>query len=167
MTMDEMLVEHCEHVMKSGFSMVHIIPTDNTPSYTYTIGLGVNPRYQGCDFVIVALPPLVAAQTLTNLYQEYISVGIKVSDGQVLHELANVPVIVRQIYKDVNIFGLGTRVSNLLRQMVDLEPQDNYPMMQLCWPDEAGKYCWEAGYDTGELRQSLITEDWTLNRIHN
>jgi hypothetical protein len=149
-----MCADIIERIMRIGWTMMFIMKTEDQPSYVYTVGLGVNPRHQGHDFVISGMPAPLAVATMEALYTNYIVPGIRINDGQKLLHVANVPVIAKVLPNNLQCFGMGIRVSNLLREMVGLSPVDEYPMIQLCWPDKNDKYCWEKEYIKGKANRT-------------
>ncbi|WP_395000841.1 DUF4262 domain-containing protein [Acinetobacter sp.] len=161
-------MKNIELVMKYGWVMMGIISTNTTPAYVYTVGFGVNPRFQGYDYVVVGMPASLAAATMAAatidaLYRNYLIPGIKITNDYVINEIANVPVIAKVLPKDLPCFGMGITVSNILREMVGMTPTEDYPMIQLCWPDKNGKYCWEPDYikyNISHRSQKLMTHNW-------
>jgi hypothetical protein len=135
---DEKLLSN---VRKYGCHIVTIWADEIGPLYTFSIGLFLN--YKQPEVIIFGLEPETAS-ILINDIRDLAASGERFFAGDRTDKLLmgndacfiEVPVNAYPDYLGIAIW--------FYRSMT--EP---FPCVQLVWPDRAGKFPWQAGYDSG------------------
>lgn len=103
MNLDDIWRLMLERVNANRFTMQHVMPTESTPSMTYTIGMAGSGFP---DFVIVGVPSVVAATLLSTIARRVLEAKCAPSDGQVFDDVANFPLKV--VYsQEPNAYGIN------------------------------------------------------------
>jgi len=121
-----------------GWSAIAIDPDDEGPPYVFTVGFYYS--YGHPEVVIMGMEHQVAHQFLQVMALE-IQEGKRYEDGHADTELASLPMAFRSVALEHYRGYLGYCLwfyQNL---------PDPFPTVQLVWPDRAGKFPWDDGYE--------------------
>jgi hypothetical protein len=137
-------------IKKAGFAFLSIGQDGNTPPFAYTVGIT---ETYGCSELIIFGVGQNVADAVFNGLVEKIKSGKRFNDGDIVSELLNMPVAIKSLSKEVarpfflNVSSRykGTKHTPTFQQMV--------------YPDRAGKFPWETGYDEG--MRPIQLELWT------
>lgn len=100
-----------------------------TPGFVYTTGIHAGLGHP--ELVITALPPQDAHAILASA-RERIACGIPLGDGELHEQIANMPLLVRDLPRRATALCFG--VTDAVTGHSDI------PYRQLVWPDPAGHY---------------------------
>lgn len=146
MDLDDFMASVATNIDIHGVHLTGVFPTsaDSDIPFTYTTGLAE----RGLPEVLVStLPHEVAATILNNVARKAIA-GEQLSPGLRDDLVAGYPAWLVEA-TDVSDFGVARRrLWALGRDPLTLRG------LQLCWPDTAGLFPWQDGYDVG-CRQPL------------
>ena len=132
---DEKLLSDIE---KYGWHVVGVFEEENSPGFTFTVGLYY--QFEHPEILIMGLPQQTAHALLTTAV-EMIREGFRFEPGQLYPELANFPFAVAPIHLDHYKEHLGYGIW-FYRSL-----SEPFPAIQLIWPDKAGFYPWQEGYE--------------------
>jgi hypothetical protein len=114
--------------------------TPPLPTWAYTIGLLMG--FGRPEIIAVGLPTNVAAALLNDLGERISHGGAQFSDGQVVDDVANFPVVFRRVHPSRFAFWLGRGLQYTLEH-----DHSSYAALQMVWPDPQGFFPWEPGFD--------------------
>lgn len=142
-----------DDVEQHGLHIVTVPEDEEGPGFAFSVGLWEN--FEHPEVILFGLPPDVAIDLLNGLADE-VDDGKQFVDGT-KHDglLANYPVrfvaVPREQYRDF----LGTA-----RWAYE---SDDFPAVQLVWPDKQGRWPWDAGVREAfrELQPVLGRKDAT------
>jgi hypothetical protein len=124
-------------VAEYGWHVV-MVNSERSPDWAYSIGLWHT--YRSSELAVAGLP-LDNAMTLINQIGDRIKAGVSLKDGDRLDDLltSDLDVACRTIdegwYRP--LFG----------QAIDFSMAPPLPFLQVVWPDRAGRFPWEEGFD--------------------
>ena len=108
----------------------------STPLYVHTVGLHTEKLP---EFIIMGLPTSIAEHLLNDLTAKTISESTKYKHGQVIKQIANTPLIAIKVSED--------NKNKYAKQAYNYYFNWKFKLLQLVYPDKAGIYPWESGYD--------------------
>ena len=136
----------------NGYTAVHVFDNETGNCFTYTIGLYKN--YGHPELIAVGLP----AQTTDSFFETLagrIKQGETISIGTPHHDLirSNLPIYFLPV--------APVHYPDYLIQATHYNQTEDYPCLQLLWPDSAGKMPWEPTFDPrfAQLQTLLVTTD--------
>jgi hypothetical protein len=144
---DAVLSQQHEHIDRVGWSVMAVVPTDDDPDppFAYTVGLT---EHDFPELIIAGLPPDTAHALLNDLARRVYDRAVRFAHGQRLGDLliGYIAVIVDgpatgPLYPGAAYAQYGT---------------DRVRLQQVVWPDPAGRFPWEPGYDRDQFPQPLI-----------
>lgn len=117
-----------------GYTMVPVLhdPETGMPEYIYTVGLQ---ETMGKPDLIMFGVPIATAFELLKIIVQSMRDGMELSEGARLEEVGNLPLAVRTTDERCEAF-----VSQRLND-------DAPAYWQIVWPDQAGVFPWEPGFD--------------------
>jgi hypothetical protein len=124
-------------MIQAVFGDPHAMPP--LPGWAYTIGLLTG--FGRPEIIAIGLPSDVGAALLNDL-GERIRNGERFSDGQVVDELANFPVVFRRVDPSRLAFWLGRGVQYAFEHGIT-----EFAALQLVWPDPKGRFPWDHRFD--------------------
>lgn len=137
-------------IQKAGFAFLSIGTDGKTPPFSYTVGMT---ETYGCPELIIFGVGQNVADAVFNGMAGKIKSGERFSDGDLVHELLNVPVAVKSVSSEIaKPFAL-----NVVSRYKGTKHAPAF--QQIVYPDQSGKYPWENGYDDG--RRRIQSELWT------
>lgn len=125
-------------VSEFGWHVVGIHEEENSPRFAFSVGLYY--QYLHPEMMIMGLPHEVAHKLLANV-QGIIQQGGSIQAWNAVNEVANFPLMAVPIHLNHYKEHLGYAMW-FYRSL--LEP---FPAIQLVWPDKAGVFPWQEGYD--------------------
>jgi hypothetical protein len=150
--MAELLEEQKANIERVGWAAVGVFPTTHdppeTPHFTYSVGF--HETLDLPEVIVFGLGAETGHSLLADVYErgkagETFEPGVRY-DGF----LVDYPVEFREV-------AAPRRPLNMAR--AHYRP-DDFPAMQLCWPDKAGRFPWEDGYDLPPHVQPLASGEW-------
>lgn len=126
-------------VREHGCHIIRVFAEDTGPDFAYSIGMYLN--FEQPEVIIFGLPAKTA-HTILNDICEHAARGSRFSAGDRTDELlkgldvcfTEVPLELYPEYLGFALWFYGSL-------------PDPFPAIQLVWPDRAGKFPWEPGYD--------------------
>lgn len=131
-----------EHITRFGVHVTAVVGKDE-PGFTYTTGLAEQAQP---EVLVATLVPTIACEILNQL-------ATKVRGGSGLHAgsrddlLEGFPAYLLPI-TDLAVLSIARMRAELVGVHVTA--------LQLCWPDIAGRFPWQAGYDGQRCPQRLF-----------
>lgn len=124
---------------ETGVHVVHVEGEDGKPGFSYTVGLWYS--FEQPEVIVFGLPEQVAAELFDAIADEA-SEDKKFRDGE-RHEglLVSYPVRFVAVPKVDHTLFLG--------QAQWAYEGDDFPCVQLVWPDKQGRWPWEPGVRQG------------------
>lgn len=119
-----------ELIAKHGHMIQSILPSENSPSWSYTIGLA---RTLGFEIVVFGLPQDVASSLLNPLAERLRAQPIH--DGEPIERIANTPLRL--------LTCAGTASQLRVATALGMAPER---VRVLQWPDTAGRFPGDPGY---------------------
>ncbi|HWW24682.1 MAG TPA: DUF4262 domain-containing protein [Caulobacter sp.] len=141
-------------VREHGWFRTSVFDDDDGPGFSYTTGfwLGVTAP----EVIVFSLKSEIAHAVLWDVYRD-IRAGTVFPTGQRLpNVLGNVEAVLLPVAKPAYRDYLGWS-----RWFYG---GDDWPCVQLVWPDARGKFPWEAGYEErfAKSQPNLTSQDWPL-----
>lgn len=136
-----------------GWHVVGIEEDDEGPPYAFSVGLFHT--FEHPEIIIFGLNHEVAANLINNI-GEQIRNGVRYIEGEESeHIVEGYAVAFRHVPK--------TSYRQLVGYARWFYRSDDFPALQCIWPDPAGRFPWQEGYDHGFLsRQPLLEKvDWS------
>lgn len=137
-------------VRREGFAFLCIGQDVDAPPYAYTVGLT---ETYGCPELLIFGVGQQTAGPVFHAVVDKIKAGARFSNGDVLLDVLSVPCAMKAVSAEAALpFAL-----NVASRYKDTAQVPAF--QQLVYPDKAGVFPWEAGYDKGLKR--IQTELWT------
>lgn len=135
-----------EHVEEHGWTLQSVFGSEETPPFTYTIGLSAT--YGHPEVYVCGLPHEIAQQLLATVCQR-VAAGERFETPKIDTELANMPAAFRPV-RDQEVEDNSAIGQDVLEQ--------TFSAVQLFWPDPAGNMPWDTGCDVkmAEAQLSLL-----------
>lgn len=132
-----------------GWAVMHVLPTDDDPDTTtpfaYTVGLSA---HDDPELLIAGLPPEVAHGLLNDLAGRVYDRAERFTHGQRIDDL---------IAGYDAVLVEGAPIDELLPGVaIARYGRDQVRLQQVVWPDQQGRFPWDAGYDVDPRIQPLI-----------
>jgi len=127
-----------DDIIRSGFSIVSVFASNNTPSYAYTIGL--HETYNHPEIIVLGLPAQSSHRAITNAVESILDGGKKISTGINYKGIANADVVfnmVSDFYKNEYAFLAIDYYDSL----------EGVEFIQMLWPDQEGCFPFEFDFD--------------------
>jgi hypothetical protein len=125
------------HVKEYGWSVVLVSPRDGRPGFAFTAGLWHTHRNP--ELAIFGLDPY-DMQVIVNNLGEGAAAGRTLAPGQERKDATERhPVLLRPVHLQW--------YPRLLADALRFYRHPPLPFLQVIWPDEAGRYPWQAGSD--------------------
>ena len=135
--LDEEEREFVGAIREYGWYSTHVQGEADLPAFTYTTGFWVG--LGAAEIILFALKFDTAASILADVYQE-LGEGRRYPVGTRLDDVfGNAPAYVFDVAK--------THYAEHLGWNQWFYRGDDFPCQQLVWPDRAGRFPWEAGFD--------------------
>jgi hypothetical protein len=135
-------------IEKYGWHVVFVTEEPATPQFAFTVGLHY--RYSHPEILVMGLKQATAHSLLHSLVEK-IKQGEKLESGSLVTDIASFPLALVPIHIDHyrEHLGYGMWFYRSLRAP--------FPALQLVWPDRAGLFPWQNGYDArfNELQRML------------
>lgn len=133
---DEILIRN---VRERGCHILGVSGDKGEPTFSFSIGLALN--YGQAEIVVFGLEPTKAAKII-NIVRDGAALGKKYLDGDVSTDiLVNGRVCFVEVPLELYGEYLGTAIWFYRKS-----PRP-FPCLQLVWPDRAGLFPWETGFD--------------------
>ncbi len=146
---DEVLETIADHVEREGSTFVFVIGPSGRPGepgarppFAYTIGMWRN--FGAPELVTYAMRPDVLNETRERIREGLVIHPHKKIPGILRSNAGEFYVVFAEITGDDDVFNWARKYYEVRGQPDDLK----FPRMQLIWPDEAGIFPWEDGWDT-------------------
>jgi hypothetical protein len=124
-----------EHIDRVGWSVATIPADDEGPAFAYTIGL-----YRSYQH-----PELIMFGTRHDLAGAMVNAcAMVVKSGRTLSEDLRLDEIMRDHPVGFRTFARA-RYAEHLGRAIDLYGGEDFPALQVCWPDRHGRFPWEPG----------------------
>jgi hypothetical protein len=126
-------------VVDHGCHIIGILEDEAGPRYSFSVGLYCNYRHP--EVLLFDMEHEAAKVLINGLCQE-IQSGQRYEDEKKYHDILDgFPVVFRIIRAEFYRDYLG------YARWFYKSIQGNFPALQLIWPDKAGKFPWERGFD--------------------
>ncbi|GIE79244.1 hypothetical protein Aph02nite_51940 [Actinoplanes philippinensis] len=147
--LDDFFDEQSEIIEKFGWAVVHVVPTEDDPPdtvpFAYTVGLT---GYGFPELTIAGLPPETGHVLLNEVAGRVCDEGLLLRHGHRLRGLLDgqaVRVVAGRITETLFPGAALMRYGD-----------DRVRLLQLAWPDPAGSFPWQSGYDALDYPQPTI-----------
>lgn len=140
-----------EHIQKYGVSVMGVGagPDDSEPQFAYSIGL--TQTSNAPELLMFALSQKTM-QTLINDVAKRIMDGAVYKDGDVITDVANLPLAVREITLE--------RAEKYICQAINHYPARELKVLMLVWCDREGRSPWHSDFDPSMAdRQPKLWEE--------
>jgi len=149
-------VKIAKDIARAGWAAVGVMPTEDEPidPFTYTIGLFRS--YDHPELIITGMHGETAHAVLAMLIEDGIDAGASYEAGQEYPDLLagrnrNYPAAFRQVTQ--------ANIEDKLAIAGRWNAFEEFPALQLVYPDPAGKFPWEDGYDRRHIQPLLSTDE--------
>jgi len=131
-----------KHIKKYGCTVLAIAGEGESPPFAYTVGL----HEAGFPALLtIALPQTTAHHILMSAYTRMKESGWEApEDGDILSGVTNAPLV----FKDV------APGNDMTLWAFDYYPNEEVKVLQICWPDKAGLFPNQPGFDS-RMRQDV------------
>ena len=151
--LDEHEQEFVTQIREHGWHSTSVLEDDEGPGFTYTTGFCVNLGMP--EVILFALNPDVAHDVLWDVYREakggrQFPIGVRVPDV-----FANVDAFLVPVGKEAYPYFLGWSTW--------FYGGDEFPCVQLVWPDKEGRFPWQDGIEESfkRLQPDISAAGWT------
>ncbi|MDE2329432.1 MAG: DUF4262 domain-containing protein [Bradyrhizobium sp.] len=142
---DEILIRN---VRERGCHILGVAAEKGSPPFTFSIGLALN--YGQAEIIIFGMDPRKSARII-NIVRDHAASGKKYVDGEVSSDiLVNLNVCFIEVPLDLYDEYLGTAIWFYRKS-----PRP-FPCLQLVWPDRAGRFPWETGFDAAMKKDQTV-----------
>lgn len=138
-TLDEKERVFVANIREHGWFGVHVPADDQGPGFAFTTGFWVNAGHP--ELILFSINNTVAQAVFWDLYRDA-QRGVRVPVGRRVEGVfGGLPAYA---------FRVATRhYEDFLGWSRWFHRGDDFPCLQLVWPDRAGRFPWEAGFDAG------------------
>ena len=147
--MDEKLLADVE---RYGWHCLHVHDEGQVPFWTFTIGLFQSWKHS--ELVVFGLPDTVAHDVLTDVV-ERIRGGHRFESGRLYQDVFDDSVPARFVEVDHLAYSQFLGYAQWF-----YETETGFPVLQLVWPDNGGRFPWETGYTVPTDEQPVLTREW-------
>jgi hypothetical protein len=147
--LDNLLVKTSQNIEKYGLQVISVFGTDYLPSFSYSIGL--RQTYGQPEIICFGLNTKLM-HALINDVAALIKQGMLIEPGKRYAE----------IFKGTDATFLRVEPDNIddyFGVAIEYYKNDQFPAVQLVWPDDANRFPWEEGF-----AQSLTNKQPLLDR---
>jgi hypothetical protein len=157
------------HIREYGWSAMGVFPTEENDlpyEFLYTIGL---PLKYLPELIVFGLPGHQAHSLMSAIVAKVTELDDKPRDGHVIDGIANVPFVLRDVPSGEAIeeFLIQSREfyrwadRNGIEDMIPPGGTESFPVMQVVWPDDEGRFPWDEGMrEKWRVPQELIVKPW-------
>jgi hypothetical protein len=125
------------HVQEFGWHAAGVLADDLVPGWGYSIGLWHTYRSPEVCILGLSAEPCMA---IVNVVGEQVRDGATLRAGDRLTDVINgYDVVLRNVH--------GEWFPDLFGQAIGFYRRPPVPMLQICWPDRAGRFGWDDGVD--------------------
>jgi hypothetical protein len=124
-------------IREHGWFHTHILEEPDLPGFAFTTGFWVSAGVP--ELIVFSLRNEVSNAILWDIYRA-VAVGLVLSPGARLEGFANHPFYLRPVAKEHYPEHLGWSRW--------FYAGDDFPCLQLVWPDRSGAFPWEEGFDS-------------------
>lgn len=147
-------VKLARDIGRDGWAVLGVMPTAAAPLDPFTYSIGFFRSYDHPELLVSGMPPETAHAVLSILAGR-IATGIRYEGGQEYPNLiegvhGDYACAFRQISK--------SHIDSKLTAAQRWNAYEDFPALQLVWPDPTGKFPWHDGYDRRFI-QPLYTVD--------
>jgi hypothetical protein len=145
--LDDWMRDQQEHIDTTGWSVTHVLPTDDEPASPFSYTVGLTP-WGSPELVIAGLPPEIAHALLNDLAARVFDQAARFTHGQRIPDLlAGYDAIIRE----------GQATAALLPGAAHARyGAANVRLQQVVWPDPLGHFPWDPQYTLDPLAQPLL-----------
>ena len=139
-------------VREHGWFRTSVFEDEEGPGFSYTTGFWVH--HQAPEIIVFSLKPDIAHAVLWDIYRD-VSAGASLQVGQRLSNVfANIEAVLLPVSKRFSREHLGWDRW--------FYAGDDWPCVQLVWPDSNGAFPWEPSYEERFLNSqpNLTGADW-------
>jgi hypothetical protein len=151
MDIGEFLRRQGEIIDTVGWAVMHVMPAEDDPDteipFAYTVGLTAH-GYP--ELLIAGLPPEIGHELLNDLATRVYDQARRFTHGERIGDLI--------VGHDAVIVDGPPREELLPGVAIARYGRDRVRLQQVVWPDERGRFPWEAGYDVNPQAQPLIVQ---------
>lgn len=126
------------NINQFGWHVMGIDEDDDYPGFAFSIGFYY--QYQHPEILLMGLPNQLAHTILASI-QEMLEAGGRIEPWSAVDEVANFALTAVPVHFDHYRAHLGYAM--WFYQSLDAP----FPALQLVWPDKAGVFPWQEGYD--------------------
>jgi hypothetical protein len=137
--MQELLERQRQIIKEVGWTVMAVMRTDRLPGFAYTVGLS---NHSQPELMVIGLPAQSAHYILNKMAEKAMANTLPNPRGLV-HEVASMPLSLRQ---DDDEATMG-ELCRFAQQWSQEQRGRPCGVMQVIYPDEAGKFPWEPGCD--------------------
>lgn len=138
-SLEQVLDKQRSIIKEIGWTVMAVFGTPNQPGFAYTVGLS---DHSQPELMVIGLPPQTAHYVLNKMAKMATGNSLPNPRGLV-HEVTNTPLSLRQ---DDDEATMG-ELCRFAQQWSEEQRGRPCRIMQVIYPDEAGKFPWEAGCD--------------------
>jgi hypothetical protein len=139
-------------VEQYGWHCLHIHDDGQVPFWTFTIGLVRT--WSHPEIVVFGLPDTTAHEVLSDIVRR-IEGGEQLESGRTYDDVFGNRVPARFVEVDPAAYSAFLGYAQWF-----YETEADFPVIQLVWPDKAGRFPWEAGCTVSREHQPVLTLDW-------
>ena len=151
-TLDAQETNFVAQVRNHGWFRTNVFQDEEGPGFSYTTGFWVH--LQAPEIIVFSLTSEIAHAVLWDIYRD-VSGGASLQVGQRLPSIfANIEAVLLPVSK--------TFYSDYLGWDRWFYGGDDWPCVQLVWPDSSGAFPWEPGYEERFLNSqpNLTGAEW-------
>lgn len=126
-------------VKRAGYAVVAVIGDQANPTFAYTIGL--SETYSHPEIITIGLPARTAHHLISRVVDVLEDGGCVPLDGRMAEIASGFDMFFAAVKSD--------RVQDRMLACVSRYGED-FPVMQMVWPDKNNVFAWEDGYDISE-----------------
>lgn len=133
-----------KNIKTHGLSIMGVSGDGDNPPFAYTVGLTETKNHP--EIIVFGLRAEVAA-TLFNSLVELIPEGGALKDGDVVHEIANFPVALKQVPDK----HAAEYCFQAIYRYEDMGGEYTPTFLQMVITDSKGLFPWDEGYDKAQM----------------
>lgn len=125
-------------IQKHGFFFTYVSEDGHSSSDSFSFTTGLWKTLNFPEIITFGLPREACAALFSDVFDQ-IKNGVDLSFDQHLHHMGNLPIVLTPARRETNNAYLLTAKW--------FYETDDFPVIQLLWPDPEGRFPWEARFD--------------------
>ena len=149
-SLDPFIAKTDELIERFGHSCVTVAGDSPDEVFAYTAGLS---EAGWPELLVIGLGPQTSMTILNEVVAKLRSEERRPAHGMIVTEALNVPVHLRSVPAHLVLDYFKVSLNRANRKGI---PDAQVEGIQIVWPDEAGKFPWDAGYNDHRFQQKVL-----------